>query len=439
MLTRLIVPASFALLTALPADAQDWPQWRGPLGTGEAPDADPPLTWSADENIRWKVPIPGRGHGSPIVFGDLVFVLTAEPFGAEVGGGADIAADDWRRPVAPTRKQRFMVFALRRATGEVAWSDVAIEALPHETTHGDGTWASSSALTDGERLYAFFGSRGLFAYDLSGERLWEVQLGNIETRKGFGEGSSPAVFGDTLVVQRDQEGPSYLVAFDVATGEERWRTERDDVTTWSTPLVTEVDGRAQVITGGTPYVRGYDLATGKELWRCEGLGGNQIPNPVLFGDAVIAMSGYRDPGAVAVRLTGAAGDVSGSDAVLWTVERHTSYVPSPLLADGLLFFIKSNAGMLSCVDAESGGALYSAERLPTVANVYASPVASRDHVYVVGRDGATDVLARGPDYEVLASNTLDDSFDASPALAGNELYLRGAQHLYCIAADVERD
>ena len=416
------------------ASAQDWPQWRGPFGTGESPDADPPLTWSDEENIRWKVEIPGRGNGTPIVWGEHVFVLTAEPFGEAVEVPAPNPEDAWMRPVAATHKQRFMVMALNRKDGSVAWKSVAAELLPHEGTHGDGTWASASALTDGERLYAHFGSRGLYAYSLEGEKLWEVQLGQMETRKGFGEGASPAIHDGTLVVQWDHQGPSFIVALDAKTGKEKWRTPRETITTWSTPMITEVDGEMQVIAGGTPYLRGYSLATGEELWKCSGLGPNVIPVPVRFEDTVVAMSGYRDPGMVAVQVTGAKGDVSETESVLWRKERDTSYVPSPLLLDNLLYFVKANSGILTCLDLRSGEPVYGPERLETVVNVYASPVSAKNRIYVVSRDGDTEVLSR-EGHAMLATNHLDDAFDASPALAGNELYLRGAQHLYCIAEE----
>ena len=225
---------AFALYACLPlpaatgSETDSWPNWRGPNATGESTTANPPLTWSEDEHVRWKVALPGRGHASPIVWGDRVFVLSSVPVGE----------DSSSKKVGP---QRFTVMALNRADGSVAWESVAREAVPHEGTHGDATWASASALTDGEHLFAHFGSNGLFAYTLDGEQVWERQLGKMRTRNGFGEGASPAVYGDTLVVQWDHEGDSFIVALDKATGKDRWRRERDEPTGWATPVIVEVE------------------------------------------------------------------------------------------------------------------------------------------------------------------------------------------------------
>ena len=236
--------------------AGDWPQWRGPLASGEAPDGAPPLTWSETENVRWKVAVPGRGHASPIVWGDRVYVLTAVPVEAEQTEPDPSAEAGRRRGVAPSGPIQWTVMAFDRGSGEVVWKRVAREATPHEGTHTDGTWASSSAATDGEVLLAHFGSHGLYAYDLAGEALWSVDLGDMQTRRGFGEGSSPALAGDTVVVNWDHEGQSFVVALDKKTGRELWRRERDEITSWSTPLVVEHDGRAQVVISATGKVRG---------------------------------------------------------------------------------------------------------------------------------------------------------------------------------------
>jgi outer membrane protein assembly factor BamB len=420
---------------------ENWPQWRGPLGTGEAPTANPPLTWSEDENIRWKVALPGRGHATPIIYGDHVFVLAAEGVGeapeeeppSEEGG--DGGGRSWMKKIDPDQKQAFQVVALNRADGSVAWKSVATEKLPHEGTHGDGTWASASALTDGEHLFAHFGSNGLFAYDLAGDLKWEVQLGKMQTRNGFGEGASPAVYGDTLVVQWDHEGPSFIVGLDKNTGEERWRQDRDEPTSWATPLIVDVGGNRQVVTAGTNHVRSYDLESGEILWQSKGLTTNAIPSPLEVEGVAYLMSGFRGAALVAIQLANATGDLAETDNILWNRDQDTPYVPSALAVDGILYFCKSNSGILSAVDMASGEGLYGPERLETVKNVYASPVGAAGRVYLVGRDGETEVIRHGPEFELLATNLLEEKFDASPALAGGELYLRGASHLYCIAAD----
>jgi outer membrane protein assembly factor BamB len=404
-----------------------WSQWRGPLATGVAPHADPPLRWSETENVRWKVPIPGRGSASPVVWGDRVFVLTA------VGEGA--RGEGPRAGIVPRGPVRFVVLSIDRQSGRVVWERTAREEVPHEGTHPDGTWASPSPVTDGEVVLAHFGSRGLYAYDLEGRSLWQKDFGDMTTRLGFGEGSSPALFGDVVVVNWDHEGDSFLAALDRRTGRELWRRERDEVTSWSTPLVVEADGNTQVVVNATERVRGYDLGTGEELWEAGGMTVNTIPSPVYGNGILYAMSSFRGNAARAIRLEGAKGDLTGTDAVVWSHDRDTPYVPSPLLYGDSVYFLKSNSGILTSLDARTGAVRYGPERLPGVQGVYSSPVGAADRVYVTGRDGRTIVLRHGPKLEVLAENLLDEGFDASAALVDGELFLRGRKSLYCLAED----
>ena len=301
--------------------------------------------------------------------------------------------------------------------------------------HGTNTWASPSAVTDREVVCASFGSIGLYCYDLDGRLLWEADLGDMRTKMGFGEGASPTLHGDLLIVPWDHQGQSFIAAFDKRTGRERWRTPRDEETSWSTPLVIEGEGGAQVVTSATEAVRGYDAATGELLWWDRGVTENAIPTPVSTDGLVFVTSGYRGSRLAAIDLSRAAGDIRGSDAVVWSVDRDTPYVPSPLLLDGQLYVLKSNSGVLTAYDAATGARRYGPERLRGIRNVYASPVAAGGRLYVTSREGATAVLRAGPQFEVLAVNTLDDGFDASPAIAGDEIYLRGRQFLYAIAAD----
>ncbi len=416
----------FSLALAGGPLSADWAQWRGPLATGVAPEAEPPLTWSETQNVRWKVAIPGRGHGSPVVSGDRIFVTTAVGEGKEVEG---------QRGVQPAGVVRFVVLALDRATGKTVWERTVREEVPHEGTHPDGSWASASAVTDGERVFAFFGSRGLYALDFDGKPLWQKDLGDMETRRGFGEGSSPALAGDTLVVNWDHEGDSFIVALDKRTGEDRWRKGRDEVTSWATPLVVEADGSRQAIVNATGKIRSYDLATGEVLWETGGMTVNTIPSPVHADGVVYATSGFRGSALRAIRLAGANGDLTGTEAILWSHDRDTPYVPSPLLYRGQIYFLKVNSGILTSLDAATGEVRFGPERLPGVDSVYASPVAAAGRVYIADRDGKTVVLAAGPKLEVLAENVLDDGFDASPALVDGEIYLRGRKHLYCIAVE----
>jgi outer membrane protein assembly factor BamB len=423
----LLVPA----LTAQDAgDARYWAQWRGPLATGVSPTADPPLEWSETQNVRWKVEIPGRGSSSPVVWDDRVFVMTAVP--VAVAGDAQ---HEPRGGVTPRGVHRFVVMALDRATGAVLWERVAREQEPHEQAHVDnGTWASASPVTDGEHVYAHFESFGLYAYDMDGTLVWEQDLGDKQMRNQFGEGSTPALYGDTLVIVWDQiGGPSFVVALDRRDGRELWRASRDEIDTWATPLVVEVGGRAQAIVPAMERVRSYDLETGEVVWESDGLTMNAIPSPVYHEGLVFLMSGFRGNDLKAIRLAGARGDIDGTGAIVWTFDRDTPYVPSPVLADGILYFLKSNSGILSAFDAMTGTPHYQNQRLASVPNVFASPVAAQGRVYIPGREGTTVVIRSGPSFEVLATNTLDDGFDASPALVDDEIYLRGYRYLYSLS------
>ncbi|MBX3437287.1 MAG: PQQ-like beta-propeller repeat protein [Planctomycetaceae bacterium] len=413
--------------------AGNWHQWRGPLANGFAPGADPPLTWSEEQNIRWKISISGQGNSTPIVWQDRLFVLTTVDTG-RVEGSLPQPQDQPERPfgiVFPNTFHRYEVICLDRQTGRELWRRTAVERVPHEGHHGDNSFASSSPTTDGERLYAWFGSAGCYCYDLSGELLWSKDLGQVETRRSFGEGASPVVHDGRLILVRDQEGPSSIVVLNARTGDELWRADRDEPTAWATPYVVEHDGRTQVITNATNRSRSYDLESGELLWECGGQVTNVIPSPVVFNDRALCMSGYRGSALFAIPLD-ARGDVTGTQTVTWSLERGTPYVPSPLLYDGRLYFNQTNEGIFSCVDAETGRQLMERTRLPGIRALYASPVGAAGRIYLVGRDGTSLVLQAGTELNVMATNRLDDRFDASPALVGNEIFLRGKQNLYCI-------
>jgi outer membrane protein assembly factor BamB len=414
-----------------------WPQWRGPAANGVSKHATPPVEWSETKNIRWKKEIPGRGSGTPVIWGDKLFVLTAVPVPAAgtPGVGLRLVSQRRGRAAAPPPAHRYVVMALDRRDGRLIWERVAREEVPHEGTHQEfGTFASSSAITDGELVIASFESRGIYAYDLDGKPLWQKDLGDKSMRNQFGEGSTPALHGNSVVVVWDHQEQSFIVALDKRTGNERWRVARDEIDSWATPLVVEHGGRAQVVTSGTNQVRSYDLETGKLLWFGQGLTPNPIPSPVATDGLVILTSGYRGNDLQAVRLADAKDDITGSPAIAWSLDRDTPYVPSPLLYDGILYLLKSNSGVLSAFDAKSGKPHYQLQRLEAAPNVFASPVGAAGRVYIPGQDGTTVVLRSGPAFEVLGANKLDDDlFNASPALVGNAIYLRGQHHLYCIA------
>ena len=416
------------------AKLQNWHQWRGPLATGVAPTATPPLTWSEGKNVAWKVAVDGHGSSTPIVWGDRVFLLTVIDTG-KVDPNLTPPDEQPQRPFGityPNTVHQFVVLCLDRTTGKELWRQVAIEKVPDEGHHGDNSFASSSPTTDGQRLYAWFGSAGLYCYDMDGGLVWSRDLGKVETRLSFGEASSPVIYGDRLLVARDQEQQSYLTALDAATGSTVWLVNRDEPSAWATPLVVERDESVQVVTNGKTRVRSYALGDGSLLWECGGQVSNVTPSPVATANTVICMSGYRGSALFALPLD-ATGDITDTDRIRWSMAKGTPYVPSPLLYDGLLFFNQSNNAIMSCVDAESGELLIERTRMPDISRIYASPVGAAGRVYFVGRGGTTLVLERGKTFNVLATNKLDDPIDASPALVGNQLLLRGKSHLYCVS------
>ncbi len=330
-----------------------------------------------------------------------------------------------------------MSCCLDRETGETLWSDVAIEAPPVSGRHDTNSYASGSPTTDGERLYVSFGSQGLFCYDLDGNRLWERDLGDMRTRFGWGEASTPVVHGDSLVVNWDHEDQSFIAVLDAATGDTRWEFDRDEPTSWATPLVVDHEERTQVIVSGTNRVRSYDLSNGDLLWACGGQTVNAIPSPIMEhpeDDIVICMSGYRGSIAVAIPLD-STGDITDSTNILWSLDRGTPYVPSPILVDGRLYFTQGNGNLLTCVDAETGAVLFGPERLDGIDNMYASPVAVADRIYFTSREGTTTVIKASDSYEVLSVNRLDEPIDASPAVVGRDIYIRTAGQLYCFTAE----
>jgi outer membrane protein assembly factor BamB len=435
LVASLSVSAAPATPKASAEGVRYWPQWRGPLMTGVAPEAKPPVEWSETKNVKWKVEVPGKGSATPVVWGDRIYVLTAVPARPSTPAAPAPAAADGGRPrnVEPEGSQRFTLLALRRSDGKVLWERVLREEQPHEGTHATGTWASASAATDGEMVFAHFGSRGLYAVDASGKVVWEKDLGDMNVKMSFGEGSSPALGRDRLFVQWDHEGDSFIVALDRKTGKELWRQKRDERTSWASPLVVEHGGRTQVVTSATNKVRSYDAASGEVLWETAGMTQNAIPTPVHADGLVILTSGFRGNALLAVKLAEARGDLAASPAVAWKLDRDTPYVPSPLLWGDELYILKGNNGLLSAFNARTGERLYGPERLEGVPNVYASPVGADGRIYIAGREGQTAVVQRGPAFKLLATNTLDDGFDASPVAVDGELYLRGSKHLYRIS------
>ena len=421
-----------SLFAAVATGQENWPQWRGPTGTGFAPNANPPAKWSEEENIRWKIPTPGVGHSTPIIWGNHLFLTAALPVGDSREprfSGAPGAHDN----VPVTRRHRFIAFATDRTDGTLLWKRELSEEWPHEGGHYSGSLASASPVTDGESLFVFFGSYGLYCLDFDGNVRWQADLGKMDTKHGHGEGSSPALFGDKLVVNWDHEGQSFLIAFDKRSGAVLWKVLRNEVTSWATPLIVEHDGRSQVIVAGTDRVRGYDLESGAVIWQCGGMSANIVASPVFADGMLFAGSSYEKRALLAISLHGARGDITQTDNVVWSRFRGTPYVPSPLLYDGSLYFLTHLEGILSRVDAATGEDRPGAKRAYGVRRVYASPVGAGGRIYITGLDGMTAVMSHSDQFQLIAVNQLVDSFSASAAVVGGEIFLRGQKYLYCIA------
>ncbi|MCU0914811.1 MAG: PQQ-like beta-propeller repeat protein [Planctomycetes bacterium] len=435
-----------AVCTCPPAAGADdnWPTWRGPTATGVAAQGNPPVTWSESENIKWKVEIPGRGHSSPVIWGNKLFLQTAIDTGRTKSadaqpaqGPANAAGGRSGRGglSTPTPKTvyQFDLLCLDRATGKVLWQKTATEAAPHEGHQPTGTFASYSPVTDGKYVWASFGSRGVYCFDLEGNLQWSQPLPTMKTVMSFGEGSSPAIAGEALIVVCDQEAGSAIFAFNKITGAPLWRQDRDEPTSWATPAVVDVDGKTQVIISATNLIRSYDARTGALIWQCKGQTRNVIPSPVLGFGMVFCTSGYRGSSLQAIKLAGSQGDLSGTAAVAWQIDKGTPYVASPLLYGNRIYVFSVLTPKLSCYEARSGQPLFTEQTLEGINQVYSSPVGVADRVYCPGRNGVTVVLKNADTFEVLAANKLDDGIDASLAVSGDELYLRGNKSLYCIA------
>lgn len=425
--------------TQLSDNENNWIHWRGPYETGVAPTGNPPIEWSETKNIKWKSEIPGIGHATPIIWKDQMILLSAiktNKIGGEKAAEEGEDENDWMNAKSTDLIHKFAVISVDRTNGEIQWQTVVREELPFSKTHQFGSWASNSPTTDGENIYAYFGSHGLYCLNLEGEILWERDFGRMEKVMSFGEGSSPYLYKNKLVVLRDHQGQSAIHVMDKKTGDIIWEAERDEVSSWSTPSVIEFEGTSQLVTAATGKIRSYDIANGKLLWECGGLTRNVIPSPIFLDGWVYLMSGYRGNALLAIDLAKASGDISGSDAIVWSYsESNTPYTPCPVLMDGKLYFLKANNGYLSCLDAKDGTVYYAGEQLEGIKNIFTSPVGVKDRIYVVGTNGVSWVVKHGEEFELLSQNTLEDEFLASPVILGDDLFLRGEKAFYCISEE----
>jgi len=429
------------------SDSEYWPTWRGPQATGATKEGNPPITWSETKNIKWKFKLPGEGSSSPIVWENKIFFLTAVSTGNKVATEApqrqeqaqvssNVRRGGGRRSggmsQAPSAVHKFDLVCVDRKSGKTLWQKTAREELPHEGHQPNGSFASYSPVTDGKYVWVNFGSYGVHCYDIDGNHKWNRDLGKMRIIMSFGEGSSPTLAGNSVIIVMDHEGESFIYALSKETGETIWRKARDEATSWATPLAVEVDGKIQIIISATNRIRSYDVGTGNVVWECGGQTRNVIPSPVTGFGKVFCTSGFRGSALQAIEL-GHTGDLTDSDAIKWQVKEGTPYVPSPLLYGDKLYICSVNQAIISCYQANTGKANFVKQRLEGMGEIYASPVGVADRVYFVGRSGVTQVIKCSNELQILATNTLDDKFDASPAIVGDELYLKGKQNFYCIA------
>jgi outer membrane protein assembly factor BamB len=440
---RHAVAASLTTLAlGVTVQAGNWPQFRGPHGQGVSDEAALPSTWSPATNVAWKTAIAGLGHSSPIVWGNHVFVTTAIEGEPLPGAKAPVhmLQEDPAKPASEfvhpdslghDRKHTYKVIALALDTGAVRWEKVAYEGPVFDGRHKRSSYASPTPVTDGTRVFAYFGSEGVYAYDFAGKLLWKVDVGDIKTL-GMGTASSPVLFKNLVILQCDEDGgeASFITALDSRTGKTVWKTKRPTSVTWTTPALVAAGATEELVTAGNEFIIGYDPATGAELWRAKGLESNTIATPLVGHGLVIVSAGYPTKKVIAIR-PGGKGDVSGSDRIAWTYDKGTAYVPSPILYGDYVYLI-TDAGLLTCLDAKTGAVKYEGGRPPVPAKFVASPVAFGGNLYLTSTDGDTFVVKAGPTHEVVRTNELDEPVYASLAPAQGRLLIRGQSHLYCI-------
>ena len=415
----------------------NWPQWRGPSSQGISTDKGLPTEWSGTRNVQWKTPIPGRGHSSPIVWGKYIFLTTSiegpvvaepKPF-KHIFGKEEFKHPDW---AGSDHTYTLKVLCVEAGTGKILWEKSAYEGSVFDHRHKKNTYASPTAATDGQYVFAFFGSEGLYCYDFKGNQVWKLSLGGVP-QLGMGPGASPVLFENLVIVTCDQdigEG-SFIVALDKKTGKEVWRVPRKTRATWATPVLIRTAKRIELVVSGAETVISYEPATGKEIWRCEGVVSHAIPSPVTDGDLIYLSAGSQAKKALAVRL-GQSGDLTNTPNVVWKYAKGTAYVPSPILF-GEYLYLMTDSGLLTCIEAKTGEVKYEGGRVPVPTKFTASPVAFDGKILLTSEDGDTFVVKAGPAHEILRTNSLGEAIYASPAIAGGKLFIRGEKNLYCIS------
>jgi outer membrane protein assembly factor BamB len=423
-------------------NAANWAQWRGPDGQGVSTEKGLPTEWSATKNVKWKTPLAGRGHSSPIIWGDRIFLTTAiegeiiadaKPPKHRLGSGEFVHPDS----VAGNRQHTLKVVCLDRRNGKLLWERTAYSGRVYDDRHRTATYADGTPATDGRYVYAWFGAEGLYCYDLNGKLIWQKSLGNIATQ-GMGNGTSPVLYENLVILQCDEDNgeKSFIAALDKRNGKEVWRTARPVQVSWSTPVIARAPTRVELVASGNEYVIAYDLAMGKELWRCKGTQSWTVSTPLVGHGIVVVSAAHPVKRAVAIKL-GGSGDVTDTPQVVWQRDKGTGYTPSSILY-GDYVYLMTDRGILTCVDVRTGEVKYEGGRVPKPASFSASPVAYEDKLLLSSEDGDTFLLKAGPQHEVLRTNTFDEPIYASPAIAQGNIFIRTTKHLYCIANEEKR-
>lgn len=413
-------------LTAGPA-AENWPQWRGPHGQGISTETALPSEWSPAKNVVWKTALP-HGHSSPIVWEDRIFLTSAIEGEAVPGVVPESVRINQPHPqsVAGDKKHTLKVLALETKTGKIVWEQTAYEGPVFDARHQRSTFAGPTAITDGKLVYAYFGPEGLYAYDFDGKLIWKV-VEKFHTL-GLGTGTSPVLFGNSVIIQRDQdEKTSVVVAYDKATGKELWKTSRPIQISWSTPVLVNVGNRTELVTNGTENVIAYDAATGKELWKTKGVESNAIHTPLVGSGVVVVTAGFPAKRILAIRP----GEQPEEKRIAWEYSKGTGYVLSNILYDGHVYLSTDN-GIVTCLDAQTGKVLYEGGRPPKPTHFMGSAVAYNGFIAMTSEDGDTFLIKAGPKHEIVRTNTVDEPVYASLALANGRIYIRGEKHLFAI-------
>ncbi|MHC5027856.1 MAG: outer membrane protein assembly factor BamB family protein [Planctomycetota bacterium] len=436
------VAVLLAISACTMAQTQRWPSFRGERACGIGDGSPLPIEWDVESGagVAWRTPIPGLAHSSPVVWDDMVFVTTAVK-----DGDADLKVGLYGsiEPVDEDDEHRFDLYCIDASTGAIRWSRTAHTGIPAVKRHPKGSHAASSPATNGTHVVAFFASEGLYCYDIQGVLQWERQFGVLDS--GFfrvptaqwGFASSPVIHDDMVLIQCDVQGQSFVAALDLETGEDRWRTNRDEVPTWGSPTIDVREGRSQVIVNGWKHIGGYDLATGAELWKIVGGGDIPVPTPVVAHDLVFIMSAHGGQAPIYAVDAMARGTVDPSDTTTmhWRRERFGNYMQTPLVYGDELYGC-SDAGILRCYDARTGEDVYRQRLGAGQTGFSASMVGGDGKLYATSEEGEVHVVRAGRTFELLAVNSMGETCMASPAIAGPHLFFRTRHHLVAVGAPI---